>query len=273
MVTIIVPTRDRVDILRKCVESIFEKTDYENWELLVVDNRSVEPSTLRYLQQLQADKRVKVLRYDAPFNYSALNNYAAKHANGELFALLNNDVEAIESNWLSEMVSHALRPGVGAVGAKLLYANQTIQHAGVILGIGGVAGHAHKYLAGVANGYFFRAVCTQNFSAVTGACLIVTRKCFEEVGGLNEGDLAVAFNDIDFCLKLVSAGYRNVFTPYALLYHHESISRGNNDTKEKQIIFQKEFSYMQATWGKRLLDDPAYNRNLTREFEDFSLRS
>jgi len=272
-VSIIIPTRDRVDILKKCIDSIQQKTDYENWEMLVVDNQSVESDTHDYFKQIQGESRIKVICYEKPFNYSALNNFAVQYAQGEILALLNNDVEVIAEEWLSEMVSHAMRPEIGAVGAKLLYANGLVQHAGVIVGLGGVAGHAHKYLKADDHGYCHRAVVTQNLSAVTGACLVVRKSCYQEVGGLNEADLAVAFNDIDFCLKLVVAGYRNIFTPYARLYHHESISRGHDDTPEKHVLFVQEFEYMKKTWGARLQEDPAYNPNLTSEFEDFSLNN
>jgi glycosyltransferase involved in cell wall biosynthesis len=273
LVSIIIPTRDQLAILKKCIASIQQKTDYVNWELLIVDNQSIEVETHRYFAHIQNDSRIKVIDYDKPFNYSALNNFASQYAQGEIFALLNNDVEVIDKEWLSEMVSHAIRPGVGAVGAKLLYANGTVQHAGVILGLGGVAGHAHKHLKSDDFGYCHRAVVAQNFSAVTGACLVVRKECYQAVGGLNEPDLAVALNDIDFCLKLLAAGYRNVFTPFAQLYHHESISRGANDTPEKNAIFSREFEYMKRTWGQRLLQDPAYNPNLTMSYENFSYGS
>lgn len=272
MVSIIIPIRDKVELLKKCIESIRQKTDYENWEMLVVDNQSVESETHSYLEQIQGDERIKVIRYDKPFNYSALNNFAVQYAQGEVLALLNNDVEVIAEEWLTEMVSQAMRPGIGAVGAKLLYSNGMVQHAGVIMGIGGVAGHAHKYLKGDDHGYCHRAVVTQNLSAVTGACLVVRKSCYLEVSGLNEADLAVAFNDIDFCLKLRDAGYRNLFTPYAKLYHHESISRGHDDTPEKHVVFRCEFNYMEKQWGNKLRRDPAYHPNLTLEFENFSLR-
>lgn len=271
LASIIIPTRDEVDILRSCIESIQQKTDYSNWELLIVDNQSTKPETLAYLENIRCDKRKRVIQYDKPFNYSAINNYAVQHAKGEIIALLNNDVEVISTNWLAEMVSHAIRPGVGAVGAKLLYSNGRVQHAGVITGIGGVAGHAHKYIDDNSHGYCHRAVVTQNLSAVTGACLVVKKQVYQQIGGMNQTYLSVAFNDIDFCLKLIAAGYRNVFTPYAQLYHHESISRGRDDTLEKHAIFVQEFEYMKKTWGERLQRDPAYNPNLTLEFENFSL--
>jgi O-antigen biosynthesis protein len=273
LVSIIIPTRDKVEILRACIESILQKTDYENWEMLVVDNQSVEPQTHTYFEQIQRDTRIKVIRYEKPFNYSAMNNYAVQFSQGEILALLNNDVEVITGEWLSEMVSHAMRPEIGAVGAKLLYSNGLVQHAGVILGIGGVAGHAHKYLKGCDHGYCHRAIISQNLSAVTGACLVVRKSIYEEVGGLNEVSLAVAFNDIDFCLKLLAAGYQNIYTPYAKLYHHESISRGHNDTPEKHAVYAQELDYMKNSWGDRLKLDPAYNPNLTLEFENFFLRS
>ena len=271
LVSIIIPTRDQVGMLRDCIESIRQNTDYDNWEMLVVDNQSVEQETHRYFEQIQRDSRIRVVRYEKPFNYSALNNFAVQFATGEILALLNNDVEVIANGWLTEMVSHAIRPGIGAVGAKLLYSNGSVQHAGVILGLGGVAGHAHRYLKGDDHGYCHRAVVTQNLSAVTAACMVVRKRCYLEVGGLNESDLAVAFNDIDFCLKLITAGYRNVFTPYALLYHHESISRGLDDTPEKHARFLHEFEYMKRIWGDMLQRDSAYNPNLTLEFETFSL--
>jgi GT2 family glycosyltransferase len=273
LVSIIIPTRDRVDILKACIESIQQKTDYEHWEMLVIDNQSRESETHAYFEQIQNDIRIRVIPYDKPFNYSAINNFAVQYTRGEVLALLNNDIEIITEEWLTEMVSHAIRPRIGAVGAKLLYSNERVQHAGVIIGLGGVAGHAHKYLKHDDHGYCHRAVVSQNLSAVTGACLVVRKSIYQEVGGLNESDLVVAFNDIDFCLKVREAGYRNLFTPYAKLYHHESISRGHDDTPEKQAIFINEFGYMKKKWGDKLLNDPAYNPNLTLEFEDFSLRT
>lgn len=272
LVSVIVPTRDKVDLLRACVQSVQLKTNYPSWELLIVDNGSIEPETHAYFEAVKNDSRIRVLRYDGPFNYSAINNYAVTQAQGEILALLNNDIEVISDDWLSEMVSHASRPGIGAVGAKLLYPDGTVQHAGVVLGIGGVAGHVHRFLAKDAPGYCHRAVLTQNFSAVTGACLVVRKRLYQELNGLNEEHLHVAFNDIDFCLKLVMAGYKNVFTPFALLYHHESISRGPDDTPEKKAIFTREVNYMKDSWQSRLKTDFAYNQNLSIDVEDFSLK-
>jgi GT2 family glycosyltransferase len=272
LVSIIVPTRDRLDILRACIESVVTKTDYPSWELIVVDNQSEERATLAYLANLERrDDRCRVLPYDKPFNYSAINNFAVRHARGQVVVLLNNDVEVITQGWLTELVAHAVRPGVGAVGAKLLYEDETIQHAGVVLGIGGIAGHVHRFLGKDSPGYGHRAVLVQNLSAVTGACLVVRKALYEEVGGLNEVDLVVALNDVDFCLKLAKAGYRNVFTPYAQLYHHESLSRGRDDTPQKHAVFLRESSYMKRVWASWLTRDPAYNPNLTLDYEDCSL--
>ncbi|WP_418135403.1 glycosyltransferase family 2 protein [Oceanimonas smirnovii] len=273
LVSLLVPTRDGVDILAPCVNAILEKTDYRHFELIILDNQSSCPRTLEYMQQVsERDERVRVLRWDHPFNYSAINNFGASQAKGSIIGLVNNDVEPINAGWLSEMVSQACRPKIGCVGAKLYYPNGSLQHAGVILGIGGVAGHSHKYFNGNALGYFARLQLVQNLSAVTAACLLVRKEVFEQVGGLNEEHLKVAFNDVDFCLKVREAGYRNLFTPFAELYHHESVSRGAEDNPEKQARFQAEIAYMRQTWGPQLDNDPAYNPNLTLAYEDFSLR-
>ena len=272
LVSIIIPTKDRVDILKACVESIIEKTTYPSFEIIIINNCSVEPDTIKWLAEVVSDYRVRVLDYNNSFNYSAINNFAARHARGDVLALVNNDVEVITPDWLSEMVSLSLIPGAGAIGAKLLYSNGLVQHAGVVLGIGGVAGHVHRYIDGDDPGYCYRAEIIQNFSAVTGACLVVKKKIYEEVGGMNDKDLKVALNDIDFCLKLISVGYRNIFTPYARLYHHESVSRGRDDTPDKRLIFEKESAYMKYFWSNKLITDPAYNENLTLENENFSIR-
>ena len=271
LVSLIIPTRNGLELLRRCIDSILQKTGYANFEIIIVDNGSDEPATLDYFKSLAKQENIRILRIDAPFNYSALNNTAVKVARGELIALVNNDIEVISSDWLNEMVSHALRSGVGAVGARLLYPNGTLQHGGVVLGLGGVAGHAHMGLARDQLGYQGRATLTQSLSAVTAACLVVKKSIFEAVGGLNEQDLAVAFNDVDFCLRVREAGYRNVWTPFAELYHHESASRGYEDTPEKQQRFAKEASYMYQRWGILLQADPAYSPNLTLQADDFSL--
>lgn len=270
-VTLIIPTRNAVHLLRVCVESILEKTTYPAYDILIIDNASDDPAVLRYFESIRSDPRVRISRDERSFNYSALNNAAVKRAQGDIIGLLNNDVEVISPDWLTEMVSHALRPEVGAVGARLWYPNDTLQHGGVVLGLGGCAGHAHKGFPRGSTGYAGRMDLVSNFSAVTGACLVVRRQVYEEVSGLNETDLKIAFNDVDFCLRLREAGYRNIWTPYAELYHHESATRGYEDTPEKRARFEREVAYMKQRWGDLLLNDPAYSPNLTLACEDFSL--
>ena len=265
LASIVILTRNRMDLLRPCVESILEKTTYPSYEILIVDNGSDDPEALRYLEGLRSDTRIRVIRDDRAFNFSALNNAAVRLARGEIVALLNNDVEVISPGWLSEMVSHALRPGVGAVGARLWYPDDTLQHGGVILGLGGVAGHAHLRLPRGGYGYFGRAELIQGFSAITAACLVIRKAIYDEVGGMNENELRVAFNDVDLCLRLREKGYRSVWTPYAELYHHESASRGSEDSPEKKSRFAREGRYMKQRWGGRLLNDPAYSPNLSLE--------
>lgn len=272
LVSLIIPTKNGMDLVKQCIESIEQKTCYANLEVLLVDNQSDSEQDIAYFKQLSSDKRVKLLSYNKPFNYSAINNYAVKHAKGSIVVLLNNDVEVINSEWLSEMVSLCLRNEVGCVGAKLYYPNNSLQHAGVVLGLGGVAGHSHKYFDKEHDGYFKRLKVRQNLSAVTAACLAVRKEVYLQVGGLNEADLTVAFNDVDFCLKVHSAGYKNIWTPYAELYHHESISRGSEDTPEKRARFAAEIDYMKRTWAKMLSNDPYYHPLLTRDREDFSKR-
>jgi GT2 family glycosyltransferase len=269
LVSLIIPTRDRVDLLKGCVESILSRTIYENYEIIVIDNNSREPETQAYLAQLRQRANARVLSYAGSFNYSAINNFAVGHASGEIVGLINNDIEAISPEWLGEMVSWAVQPDIGCVGAKLYYADQRIQHAGVILGLGGVAGHSHKYASREDPGYFYRLKVVQNLSAVTGACLLVRKEIYDAVGGLNERDLKIAFNDVDFCLRVREAGYSNVWTPYAELYHLESMSRGLEDDLEKIRRFQSEIAYMKERWA--LENDPFYSPNLTRDREDFSI--
>lgn len=272
LVSIIIPTRDHLDVLKVAVDSILAKTDYTNFELIIVDNGSVEPRTLEWFNQIMAqDYRVRVMNDDRPFNYSALNNAAVAQSRGELVALVNNDIEVISPGWLSEMVALAQRPGTGCVGAKLYYPDGRIQHAGVVIGMGGVAGHGHLYFPSAHPGYFARLGLRQNYTAVTGACLVVCRSIYDEVGGLNEADLAIAFNDVDFCLKVDAAGYRNVWTPWAELVHHESISRGVEDTPEKKARFAREVDYMMRRWKIDQIKDPAFNPNLSLDGNDFSL--
>ena len=271
LVSIIIPTRDRYNLLYKCIHSILKYTDYKNYEILILDNESSEAAILEYFEVLKQQENIRVIPYHKPFNFSAINNYGVTQAKGDVIALLNNDVEIISEHWLTEMVQHALRPEIAAVGAMLYYDNDTIQHAGVVLGIGGVAGHSHKYFPKGAFGYFSRLKIIQNYAAVTGACLVVEKALYEEVGGLDEEHLTVAFNDVDFCLKLQKLGYRNLWTPYVELYHHESKSRGHEDTKEKQERFGREIAFMKKKWKKNIENDRYYNGHLTRLFEDFRL--
>jgi len=270
-VSLIIPTRDRFDLLFQCVESIFQKTVYPNFEVCIVDNQSQEAQIREYFAQLKEKRGVTILQYDAPFNYAAMNNFAVRQVQGEIIGFLNNDLEVISPEWLAEMVSHAIRPEVGAVGALLYYPNDTIQHAGVILGLGTVAGHVYRHQRRGYPGQRSRALLVQNMSAVTAACVLLRRSVFAEVGGLDETNLRITFNDVDLCLRLLEKGYRNVWTPYAELYHHESASRGYEDTPEKALRLKQEMVYMQRRWGELLQNDPAYNPNLTLEQGDFSL--
>lgn len=263
LVSIIIPTRDRVELLKRCVESIRTRTDYAPFEIAVVDNGSVKEETLRFFRESEADNSIRVIPDRGPFNYSRLNNFAAAQARGEVLVFLNNDTEIEEGGWLTEMVSHAVRAEVGAVGARLWFPDGTLQHGGVVLGLGGVAGHAFPHIPRGHPGYFNRAMLQQNCSAVTGACMAVRKTVFEELGGFDEENLGVTFNDIDFCLRLTERGYRIVWTPYANLIHHESASRGHQRTREEQAEFERAVAYMQRTWGAQLMHDPFYNPNLS----------
>ena len=269
-VSLIIPTRDKVELLKMCVESLLARTSYANFELVIVDNQSAEPAALAYLQELEGRAQVSVLRYDAPFNYSAINNWAVHRCDGQIIGLVNNDIEVITPDWLDEMVGFAVRPDTGVVGAMLYYPDDTIQHAGVLLGIGGVAGHIYVRKQRGYDGYCGRGLVAQNLSAVTAACMVVRREVFDEVGGLDE-QLAVAFNDIDFCLRIRDRGYRNAWTPFAELYHHESASRGKEDTPEKAVRFNQEVAFMQRRWGRTLIEDPAFNPNLSLQGHDFEM--
>lgn len=271
-VTIIIPTRDGYPLLKKCIDSIFHCIDYKNYEIIVVDNQSEDDETLGYLKYLSERQGLKVIKYDYPFNYSSINNLAVKSASGDVLCFLNDDVEAVRPDWLTEMVSHSLRPDIGVVGAKLLYSDNFIQHAGVVIGIGGFASHAHRLYPATHPGRGGRAVLTQNFSAVTAACLVMRRDLFNAVGGFDEQNLPVAFNDVDLCLRVREMGYRIVWTPYAILYHYESYSRGDDQmSPEKRARFNKEKDFMIARWNTNVVNDEYYNQNLTLDREDFTL--
>lgn len=272
LVSIIIPTRDGYEILSKCIYSILEKTTYKNYEIIVVDNQSVCTQTLTFFKHLRKNhKNIRIIRYNKSFNYSAINNLAVRSCKGEMVVFLNNDIEIITRDWLQEMVQHLLREEIGAVGAKLYFSNETLQHGGVVLGIREVAGHSHKYFPKEKSGYFMRLKLIQNYSAVTGACLGVRKDAFLRVGGMDE-NLAVAFNDVDFCLKLLKADYRNLWSPYIEAYHHESLSRGADDTPEKQQRTCKEMNIMKEKWGDILYNDLYYNKNLTNKFENFYIK-
>lgn len=271
-VSIIVPTRDNLRVLRNCIDSLLERTTYPEFEIIVVDNRSEDPDTLAYLDAL-SDGSARVLRFDSEFNFAAINNYAVEHSAADILVLLNNDTEVCNGDWLDEMVSQASRPGIGAVGAKLFYAEDYIQHAGVLLGMGPdrVAGHAFKGFHKHEVGPLARTRLAQEYHAVTAACMAVARSKYLEVGGLDAENLPIAFNDVDFCLKLLDAGYLNLWTPYAQLYHYESYTRGYDVTAEKRARFLAERDYMHERWAGRLGLDRYYNPNLSRDFDNFCL--
>jgi GT2 family glycosyltransferase len=271
LVSLIIPAKDKVKLTRGCISSILEKTIYPNYEILLVDNGSTERETLAYNADIARHPKVRVIDYRKPFNYSAINNFAAEQAKGLLVGLVNNDIEVMAPDWLSEMVSWAMLPDVGCVGAKLYYADETIQHAGCVLGVGGVADHPWRGRGRHDPCYFGQASIIRNCSAVTAACLVVRKAVFEEVGGLDEVELKVAFNDIDFCMRVARAGYANVYTPYAELYHLESQSRGYEDNPEKISRFNREIRNMRRKWGSALDSDPFYSPNLSRKGPPYAI--
>ncbi len=271
LVTVIIPNKDHPEMLARCVDSL-AKSSYANYELIVVENGSTLPATHDYYARLKLDPRAKILEWTKPFNYAAVNNFAARAANGELLLFLNNDIEAINPDWLEELVKRAVQPGVGAVGAKLYYADDTIQHAGLIIGMGGVAGHSHLNYPRSAPGHMQRLQYAQNVAAVTGACLLMKKTVFDEVGGFDEG-FVLAFNDVDICLQVLAKGYRIVWTPDAELYHLESKTRGPEDTEEKQKRFKREIDLFHLKWGEFLkAGDPYYSRHFRLDRPDFALR-
>jgi hypothetical protein len=272
LVSIIIPTRDRADLLRCCLDSL-QATAAGNppTELLVIDNDSSDPASLAYLEELERQPGLRLLRHPGPFNYAAFNNEAANLARGEVLVFLNNDIEAIQPGWLKSMVVECLRPGIGAVGARLLFEDGSIQHAGVLLGIGGVAGHAHKYEHGEAEGYQLRLRLTHQVSAVTAAALVLRQSVFQDVGGFDANCFAVNYNDVDLCLRLMARGYRNLYCPDAVLIHHESRSRGAPSSPEALAQWQREYEAMQQRWGPLLNADPHYSPHLSLVEENFSL--
>lgn len=272
LVSVIIATRDRHDLLRCCLTSLAEHSQGNPpTELILIDNGSSDIETLKYLAELERHGQARVLRRPGKFNYAALNNEAVSLARGELIALMNNDVEATHSGWLSAMAAQACRPEIGAVGAKLLFPDGTIQHAGVLLGIGGVAGHAHKYLAADAEGYQLRLRLAHNLSAVTAATLVVRKTLFNEVGGFDAENFAVNYNDVDFCLRLLMAGYRNLYCPEAVLLHHESKSRGAPTGADSHAQWQAERTSMLNRWGTIIRADPNYSPHLSLVEENLSI--
>jgi glycosyltransferase involved in cell wall biosynthesis len=268
LVSLIIPTRDRLHLLRTCIESIIEKTTYPNFEIIIVDNDSAEPETLAYFNEISKHPRVRILSVPGPFNYSKLNNLGVKEARGSVLGFLNNDLEILHPDWLDEMVSQALRPEIGCVGCKLTYPDGSIQHAGVVLGILGVAGHIFRKFEANSPAWFQHIQVSRQYTAVTAACVLVRRDVYNQTRGFNEESLKVAFNDIDFCLQVHALGYYNLYTPFAHLRHHESASRGKEETAEQIRRFQGEIQYMKEQWGELLSNDPSYNPNLTLDAED-----
>ena len=270
LVSILIPNKDQLQTLKKCLKSIWEKTEYTNYEILIIENNSTEKETFEFYKRIDGRHHVRVLYWDKEFNYSAINNFGAAQAKGEYLLLLNNDTEVISKGWMKELLSHCQRPEVGMVGAKLYFPDNTIQSAGTIIGMGGMADHAFVNMDRKKSGYMHRASIQVDMSGVTAACAMVKRSVYEEVHGLEE-NLTVAFNDVDLGLKIVTAGYLIVFDPYAELYHYESKSRGVNDEKKERHA--REVKYTQEKWADFLAaGDPCYNQNLTLAKHNFSLR-
>lgn len=269
MVSIIIPTRDRLDILEPCVRGVLDDTRYPNFEIVIADNGSVEARTLAFFDRVGHDPRVRVVAWPHPYNYSAINNFAVAESRGEFVCLLNNDTEVVDGDWLDELMRQACRPGIGAVGARLFYPDGSIQHAGVAVGMGNAAGHAHRGLVAGEPGYFAHALIAREATAVTAACLVVSRAHFNAVGGLDEDDLRIAYNDVDFCLKLRAAGLRNIYTPHARLIHHESKSRGQDMAPEHLARYLQELATLQQRWDTTRFQDPTHHPVLDRSSERY----
>ena len=272
LVSVVIPNKDHSDMLMRCVNSIKEKTTWKNYEIIIAENNSVQKETFDCYQKLQEDSRIRVITWEREFNYSAINNFAVREARGEYLLFLNNDVEVISEGWMTFMLGNCQREEVGIVGAKLYYPDDTIQHAGTIIGIGGIAGHAFLNMPRSRTGYLHKASIQLNVSAVTAACMMMKRSVFESLQGFEER-LSVAFNDVDLCLRTVQAGYLVVYLPWAQLYHYESRSRGAEDSEEKIRRFQGEIEFMRSRWiGLLKSGDPYYNKNLTLSKWNYSLR-
>ena len=273
LVSILIPNKDHVDDLKRCIESVLGKTDYPAYEIIIIENNSVENTTFSYYKELEnKDSRIRVVEYADSFNYSKINNFGASHAKGSCYLFLNNDIEVISPEWMDELVGYVMRPGVGIVGARLFYPDGRIQHAGVVVGYRRAAAHVAIGNDGSDAGYFGRTICAQEYSAVTAACMMVKKDCFEEIGGFEE-DLQIAYNDVDLCLKAREKGYLVVYNPAVQLYHYESRSRGADITPDKQKRFEKEKYFLRKRWKKFFeKGDPFYNPNLTLKDTLFTLR-
>ncbi len=273
LISILIPTKDGLEMLRPCIESIFAKTHIP-FEIIIVNNNSVKAETLAYFDELKKREQVRVLDYPHPFNYSAINNFAAEQAKGEVLLLLNNDTEILKDASVEAMLSLILREDVGAVGAKLLFPDGKLQHVGMILGLGGLVGHAELGCASEGAGYFNLRNITRTVSAVTAACLMIKKLVYQRVQGLDEEHFSVAYNDTDLCLKVGALGYHVLYTPQAVLCHKESATRGYDTTPEKQARADREAAYFQQKWGRHIQDDPHYSPNLSlRAFEEYSLKN
>ena len=275
-ISILIPNRDHADDLRRCIDSIRERSTYENYEIIVIENNSSDRAVFAYYETLKKQKNITVVTYDGEFNYAKINNFGARHASGKYLLLLNNDTQVISMNWLEAMLMYAQRPDVGAVGAKLYYGDRTIQHAGVVIGLGAhrTAGHTHYKINYDNLGYMGKLCYAQNVSAVTGACLMVRKSIYDALGGLDE-QFAVALNDVDFCLRIREKGYLNVFTPFAELYHFESASRGSDIVDEsKAARYEQESALFRERWKELLAKgDPYYNPNFSLDYSDYSLKT
>ena len=272
LVSVIIPNKDEKETLQTCLEMLEKNTGYQNFEIIIVENNSTTDEIFRYYKELSGNRKIHLLRWGKEFNYSAINNFAVAHAKGEYLLFLNNDVKSINPDWLEEMLGVCQRPEVGGVGAKLIYLDNTIQHAGCVIGMGGIAGHMFVDMPADRTGYLHKASLLQDMSAVTAACLLMKKEVFEQAGGFTE-ELAVAFNDVDLCLKVRKNGYLIVYDPYAKLYHMESKTRGAEDSKEKVRRFQTEIEYMRCHWIDILKNgDPCYNKNLSLTKWNYSLK-
>ena len=272
LVSIVIPNKDEKDTLKACLESIKEKTTYPSYEIVIVENNSQTSEIFEYYKEINGKDGIRVVTWKEPFNYSKINNFGFQYAKGDYVICLNNDITVITPSWIEEMLGYCQRPGTGIVGVRLYFPDDTIQHAGIIVGMGGCAGSLFVGMNRKRTGYMHKAALVQDLSAVTAACMMVKREAFEAAGGFEES-LAVAFNDVDFCLKVRRAGYLVVYNPYAELYHYESKTRGLEDSPEKQRRFQSEIEYMRCHWLDILKKgDPYYNRNFSLKDCNYSIR-